>query len=150
MPTFKNFSELEKHLQSQIKEVLMDDVAETAKDTLVRAIDKVVYDKYSPSVYERRGHYGGLGDKNLMYTTVIKDGILVDTFASPNSEYGGTADGNLDKIIVSGEGYMYGGHGKAFEKPRDFYAEARKIMRNEKLVKKSVKEGLGKRGIKVE
>lgn len=152
---FNNIDDLLKHMQKDINDALVTDVADGAKDVLVDAIDDVVYDAYTPGYYQRRTS-GGLGDPSTMEATKLQDGVvMVKSYAKLNDDYGvNNNEIALDEIVSTGHGYMYthssGSLNKAaYEEPRDFYAEAQKRLDNGKA-KELLKGALKKRGYTVE
>lgn len=152
---FNNIDDLLKHMQNDINNALVTDVADGAKDVLVESINDVVYDGYTPSYYQRRSS-GGLGDPQAMEATQLQDGVvIVKSYAKLNDDYGVNSSGMaLDEIVTTGHGYMYTNGSRSrnkatYEEPRDFYAEAQKRLDNGKA-KELLKDALKKRGYTVE
>lgn len=111
-------------LQADIHDVLLDEIAEGAKDVMQNAVSDMVYDAYRPIVYSRRGNNGGLGDKNNMSVTSIQDGIALTNEAAVNTAYGVSRFANgksLAEIVCNGgNNYMYGDESYSYYAPRDF------------------------------
>lgn len=139
MPNFKDLNSLFKHIEKQVQDTMIDEVAETVKENMAESIQETVYDSYDPQHYTRRMQNGGLIDKDNMEVTKIPNGISVRDVApldNGNSQYA------LDEIIVKGMGYM--------PWARDFYFDTEdKLSANQEHVT-ALKNGLNKRGIKCE
>lgn len=137
--TFKNLNSLCRHIEKQIQDTMVNEVADTVKDNMTEAVHTSVYDAYSPQYYKRRMNNGGLSDTHNMEVTEIQNGISVHNAAPLDN---GRNDYSLDDIIVYGLG------NQPFE--RDFYAEtADKLQENQEHTE-ALKQGLKKRGIEVE
>lgn len=137
--TFKNINDLFKHIEEQVQDTMVNEVADTVKDNMAEAIQTSVYDAYSPEYYKRRMNNGGLSDTHNMEVTEIPNGISVHNAASLDN---GRNDYNLDEIIVYGLG------NQPFE--RDFYAETAERFQENQEHTEALKQGLKKRGIEVE
>lgn len=137
--TFKNLNSLCRHIEKQIQDTMVNEVADTVKDNMTEAVHTSVYDAYSPQYYNRRMNNGGLSDTHNMEVTEIKNGISVHN-ATPLDN--GRNDYNLDEIIVYGLG------NQPFE--RDFYAETAERLQENQEHMEALKQGLKKRGIEVE
>ena len=139
MPTFKNLNSLFKHIEKQVQDTMIDEVAETVKENMAETIQANVYNAYMPQYYNRRFDDGGLLDENNMEVTEIPNGISVRDVAPLDN---GKTQPALDEIIVKGMGYM--------PWARDFYFDTEdKLSANQEHVT-ALKEGLNKRGIKCE
>lgn len=128
-----------RHIEKQIQDTMVNEVADTVKDNMTEAVHTSVYDAYSPQYYNRRMNNGGLSDTHNMEVTEIKNGISVHN-ATPLDN--GRNDYNLDEIIVYGLG------NQPFE--RDFYAETAERLQENQEHMEALKQGLKKRGIEVE
>lgn len=128
-----------RHIEKQIQDTMVNEVADTVKDNMTEAVHTSVYDAYSPQYYNRRMNNGGLSDTHNMEVTEIKNGISVHN-ATPLDN--GRNDYNLDEIIVYGLG------NQPFE--RDFYAETAERLQENQEHTEALKQGLKKRGIEVE
>lgn len=137
--TFKNLNSLCRHIEKQIQDTMVNEVADTVKDNMTEAVHTSVYDAYSPQYYNRRMNNGGLSDTHNMEVTEIKNGISVHN-ATPLDN--GRNDYSLDEIIVYGLG------NQPFE--RDFYAETAERLQENQEHMEALKQGLKKRGIEVE
>lgn len=137
--TFKNLNSLCRHIEKQIQDTMVNEVADTVKDNMTEAVHTSVYDAYSPQYYKRRMNNGGLSDTQNMEVTEIQNGISVHNAAPLDN---GRNDYNLDEIIVYGLG------NQPFE--RDFYAETAERLQENQEHTEALKQGLKKRGIEVE
>ncbi len=137
--TFKNLNSLCRHIEKQIQDTMVNEVADTVKDNMTEAVHTSVYDAYSPQYYNRRMNNGGLSDTQNMEVTEIQNGISVHN-ATPLDN--GRNDYSLDEIIVYGLG------NQPFE--RDFYAETVERLQENQEHTEALKQGLKKRGIEVE
>lgn len=128
-----------RHIEKQIQDTMVNEVADTVKDNMTEAVHTSVYDAYSPQYYNRRMNNGGLSDTHNMEVTEIKNGISVHNAAPLDN---GRNDYNLDEIIVYGLG------NQPFE--RDFYAKTVERLQENQEHTEALKQGLKKRGIEVE
>lgn len=128
-----------RHIEKQIQDTMVNEVADTVKDNMTEAVHTSVYDAYSPQYYKRRMNNGGLSDTQNMEVTEIQNGISVHNAAPLDN---GRNDYNLDEIIVYGLG------NQPFE--RDFYAETAERLQENQEHTEALKQGLKKRGIEVE
>lgn len=139
MPTFKNLNSLFKHIETQIQDTMLDEVAETVKENMAESIQANVYNVYMPQYYNRRFDDGGLLDKDNMEVTEIPNGISVRDVAPLDNK---RTDYALDEIVVEGMGYM--------PWARDFYFDTEdKLSANQEHVT-ALKQGLKRRGYDVE
>lgn len=129
-----------RHIEKQIQDTMVNEVADTVKDNMTEAVHTSVYDAYSPQYYNRRMNNGGLSDTQNMEATEIQNGISVHNAAPLDN---GRNDYSLDDIIVN-RGVL------GYPQSRDFYAEtADKLQENQEHTE-ALKQGLKKRGIEVE
>lgn len=138
--TFKNLNSLCRHIEKQIQDTMVNEVADTVKDNMAEAVQTSVYDAYSPQYYKRRMNNGGLSDTQNMEVTEIQNGISVHDAAPLDN---GRNDYSLDDIIVN-RGVLGYPHG------RDFYAETAERLSENQEHTEALKQGLKKRGIEVE
>ena len=59
-------------------------IAGKAREVMHDVIEKNVYEKYTPALYERRGELGGLLDDGNIFTTVSGNHISIENVAEPN------------------------------------------------------------------
>lgn len=142
MPDFSNFKDLEKYLNKQISETLNNEVKEATKRQLKENVIEEVYDKYTPSQYERTG--GLYQDRNI--EAVMKDDNTL-TVRSIRKEDGK----DIAEIIETGVGFDWEDSRiyKMQPYPRPFHEVTAQEMADG-LAKKAMMDGLRKRGIKVE
>lgn len=138
--TFKNLDILFKHIEKQVQDTMVNEVADAVKDNMAEAVQTNVYDVYTPMYYKRRMQNGGLIDKDNMEVTEIPNGIYVRDVA-PLDNGRIRSDFSLDEIIVNGLG------NQPFS--RDMYAETEDRLSNNNEHIEALKQGLKKRGINV-
>ncbi len=138
--TFKNLNSLCRHIEKQIQDTMVNEVADTVKDNMTEAVHTSVYDAYSPQYYNRRMNNGGLSDTQNMEVTEIQNGISVHNAAPLDN---GRNDYDLDDIIVN-RGVL------GYPQGRDFYAETAERLQENQEHTETLKQGLKKRGIEVE
>jgi hypothetical protein len=157
MPAFTNIAALCKSLREKIDNVLENEVAEKAKDTMREKIDEVVYSAYTPSIYSRRElGSGGLKADDAIVPTLMAEGILeIANVAEFNQAYPTNNQGyDLVSLIEYGDGggghyYDYPKMGAGFMGSRPFVAETRRELEEGKLVWGSLRTGLIARGLDV-
>jgi len=159
--SFKNTAALFKYIQKQINETLEDDVAKEVKQVEHDAVEKVVYDSYTPNVYDRRRDDGGLSDINNMKNNKVAEGVLIisnETKAHPTKT---NASGKVYKsknkgkkltpIIVEGGADNYDfPRNRAYIESRDFIQETKDMLEQDGKHWTALKIGLLKRGIKID
>ena len=107
---FNTLNDLVNHIEADIQDTLVNEVAETVKEEMVIAVETSVYRVYDPVQYNRRYGNGGLGARENMHVEEIPNGIYVRDIAPLDN---GRTDYALDDIVVNGLGRM--------PFPRDFY-----------------------------
>ena len=148
MATFKSLKELNAYLQKQVQATMQKEVAEVVKDVIQDHVQKDVYDKYDPIEYIRFGHDGGLIDRRNIESRPIEDGIEVENITT-HRNLRNTGDKYIPEVIETGVGYdILGGYD--YEKPRPFIANSREDLRKSGDHVQALKEGLKKKGFKVE
>lgn len=136
---FKDTNSLLKYIEKNIQETMLDDVAEAVKDDMQEAIQTSVYRVYQPEHYRRRYGDGGLGARENLEVKEIPNGISVKDVAPLDNH---RTDYALDDIIVNGLGMQ------SFD--RDFYSETAEMLKKTNDHTEALKQGLKKRGFKVE
>lgn len=142
-----------------IKSTLLQDIEsslETIKiknieDSMINAIQSVVYDTYTPSEYQRRHNRpnggGGLSDKkNIVSESKINGANEVEIVIRNIAKGDEQTSIEIDKIIVEGVGYTWT-ESRIYKQqpfPRDFYAETKREV--EKYLIQRIKEELKQRG----
>lgn len=157
MATFRNLKELQKWLEPQLADMLLDsmEVESVLQDAMAKAIVEKVYNVYTPHQYERRGFNGGLADpRNMKITDVaLVNGQIKLTFENLTMGADNLSNEYIGDLIEFGEGH----NGKHWQnpqgewaKPRPFSAEAaRSISENPTYLIQAIKKGLQERGFKV-
>jgi len=146
--TFKNIKSLEKHLKNKINNALLNEVADTIKDTESEQVDKIVY-SYPNKYYRRRGsHGGGLGDITNMTSEMVDDGVLaVKNRTPPNPYYSHDAlNGEfIDYAVEYGVDYDFLNPGA-----RPFIERTKDELRSNGELVNAMKKGLKRQGIDTE
>lgn len=119
---YDDIDELLIDIQSDIEDVLMDDVLDTIKDIELKHVERDVFSVYSPTIYKRRG-VGGIDDPDNIIGTVNNMELTVDNVTPFNDDYGTSNSGvGLAELINDGDnlhGYFYDYPGE-FNQPRPF------------------------------
>jgi hypothetical protein len=98
MPEFDDLDSLQVYLNGKIRKALSSDVADEARDTMSDHVMKDVYDKYTPSQYQRTGDLY----KDIKTTMVNDNTLTVEDTAKDNNT------GRLiAPIVESGTGYQW-------------------------------------------
>lgn len=147
----KDFDSLEalfNFIEGDIAEALRNEVLDTVKEEMVKAVDTSVYSKYDPSQYVRRYDNDGLGDiRNIDYEDVSKTEIDIRNFTRTNPNYGG---GNefLDEYIVYGDRYDWTRSRIYQMQPfrRDFYFETMQRLQSSMKHLKAFKDSMRRKG----
>jgi hypothetical protein len=164
--TFRNINDLNKFLESKIKNTLINEVAVVAKKVEQKNIQATVYDAYDPIVYERRMHQGGLiDDRNMEAKLIGNDTLEIKNITPPNPkkfepkghsdvQEGATLSGDLDKLIEGGHGsnglhYEYVVPGAAYLNPRSFTKNTINDLKENKQHVEAMKIGLRKQGLDI-
>lgn len=135
---FNNLNDLFNHIEADIQDTMVNEVAETVKEEMVIAVETSVYRVYDPVQYNRRYGNGGLGARENMHIEEIPNGIYVRDIAPLDN---GRTDYALDDIVVNGLGRM--------PFPRDFYSECEEQLFLNENHKEALKQGLKNRGYNV-
>ncbi|MDD7280303.1 MAG: hypothetical protein PUH30_12380 [Oscillospiraceae bacterium] len=135
---FNNLNDLFNHIEADIQDTMVNEVAETVKEEMVIAVETSVYRVYDPVQYNRRYGNGGLGARENMHVEEIPNGIYVRDIAPLDN---GRTDYALDDIVVNGLGRM--------PFPRDFYSECEEQLFLNENHKEALKQGLKNRGYNV-
>jgi hypothetical protein len=147
--TFSNWNQIEKYLKKEIDNILVNEVADHAKDEIQSALSTDLYDKYDPVSYKRRYYSGGgLGDKDTMTVKLVNSGEVT---ISPDAEpkYGDDA-GGLDPNKSLAEN-LYFGYGNAeWQKPRPFMDKAKEDLRSDGSLKLVFVDALRDRGFEAQ
>lgn len=139
--TFKNLKELMKSIQIEIDKSLSEDVSKKVKKVQLEHVKKDVYDKYEPTVYNRRKDNGGLSDIDNIEGKLIKSGLLSIENKRKDEETGRL----VAPVVETGQGYNYDFpfNGKS----RPFVKNTIQELEVTQEHVQALKEGLQKRGI---
>ena len=151
----KNLKELEKELYKRINIALDTDVTDTVKDVMTDHIIRDVYDKYDPTVYQRRYNNGGLLDSENIVSTIGNDGELLvqnvtmgsETFYIPNIKKtfkSANADKFITPVIEYGKGYDV-----VDIEPRPFMQNTHDDLEQNHYHTEAMKRSLKKQGLEV-
>lgn len=140
-----------KDIQSDIKDILLDEVLDEAKKIEMEHIDSDVY-TYNPQIYIRRPT-GGISDPDNIIGTICGDMELeVDNITRFNDGYGTSNHGfGLPQLINDGDdmlGFFYDYPGE-FNQPRPFLDNTEKEIDHTSRVDNALEKGLRKRGYDV-
>lgn len=140
----KTLDGLKKRIAACINNALREEVTDAIRAEEQKKIDELVYDVYSPKVYERRDTDGGLiADENIVGT--VKAGTLSVANITPPNPYardGATTNKSLIATIETGQGYDYENPG-----PRPFIDATIDSLRASNKVEEALKNGLKRQGL---
>lgn len=165
MATVKGWNALMKNIKKQVEDTAKKDVFPVVKDVYQQHIQDEVYDAYSPTSYQRRGHADGLiADDNIVGE--YKDGVLEvkdiavakDPVSPPRTPYSHDFDTQFASWIERGAAYtgkavyLFDGDksGEPWAQPRPFTEKTVDDLATNQQHKKALADGLKKRGIKTE
>lgn len=148
-------------LDTAIDGAMTDEVLDEVKDALQLAIQSEVYDKYQPSMYERRGEdmnrgTGALTDPDVMehtYNRATKTLTVTDMSMGGDPYNPSRAERLLYPIIESGVGYTWT-RSRIYQMqpyPRPFHDKAEHMLEAGEGVasfEQRLIEGLNNRGLK--
>ncbi|MCM3110040.1 hypothetical protein [Lederbergia lenta] len=140
MATFKSIKDLEKYVNSKITSALEKEVNETVRKTLKENVITEVYDKYTPSHYERSG--GLFQDGNIESKMENSNTLSVRSIHSENGR-------DIAQVIESGLGYSWS-HLDGEIGARPFHEETRREIEENGLAKDSMRKGLQRQGLNVD
>ena len=140
-----SWSELKKLLQPIVNEVMLDEVATTAKLEEQEKVQTEIYDSGSPVQYQRRG-FGvgsrGLGDISQMESTLIENGTVEIVNKAEPQAYWDTPNSLATNIEIG-----YGNNWYSVSRP--FQQKTVESLEQNKKHVTALKTGLIKRGLKV-
>lgn len=147
MPEFKSLEQLWAYAQAVNDNILRNEVATFAKDNVKASVHNIVYAKYSPRKYKRRGQpinnalgTGSLADTDVMHHTV-KDGVLeITDDADFKTGYGGV---DTSKSLAENIEFGYGDY--PWSEPRPFMEDAQDYINRSGEVEHLIKEGFEKK-----
>lgn len=151
MKVAKNFKELEKMLNDEIKKTLQQKDSNVKNVTvyeLKESINKNVYATYSPKDYDRQKEHGGLLDDDNFAVEPTKDGVAIYS-----TREGTDRNGNDVYVAEIIEGYkpysIEDVWGYGYERPRHYVEPAREKLRDSKDLINALALDLQNMGFKV-
>lgn len=131
---------IEKQLNKKIRETLRNEVKDTVVKTMQKHIQEDVYDAYTPQSYERT--YQLISEDNIISNTLDDNTLLT---------YNDRRDGDtyIPKIIEAGKGYYNENLDRRIG-ARPFIKNTKEDLESSGKAVDAMKDGLKKRGIKVE
>jgi len=157
-PSFNNLDELEAYLLLKVKTAMEVTVAPEVKQLESQNVKDVVYNSYSPKVYDRREDNGGLSDTNNMHSSFISGGntvvMSVDNETMSNQDYMPNYKNpfQIAGLVEYGDNNGYGEYDYPYHeeylKSRAFIEKTQKDLENGKAKEMFIK-GLAKEGIDV-
>ena len=144
-----------KDIQSDIEDVLMDEVLETVRDIEIKHVENEVFSVYTPFIYERR-RGGGLNDRENVVGRVKNGELYVDNITPFNDDYGTKNHGiGLAEMVNEGgtykHDYDYGFRTieAPFSRPRLFLDNTIEEIEHTNDVENALAKGLIKRNYDV-
>lgn len=147
---FTDLKSLFRHLEKQATKVLINDVANVAKEEMSQTIKEEVYKSYSPTEYERREDDGGLSDvRNMVAKPEGNNEISIRNMTTGS---GDDYSQLIDQIIVYGQGYTWEESEiyKMQPFPRDFYKMTAERLKGNQKHLTAFKAGMTKLGFKID
>ena len=124
MAKFKNLSQLQAHLEKNVHKILSKSasVERILAEAMSQGVIDVVYEHYSPSVYERRGDEGGLSDvRNMEISSVtVEDGkvkLIMENLTKGNDSMSGEY---ISDMIIEGDESAWSNPVGAWSVKRDY------------------------------
>jgi hypothetical protein len=142
---------IEAEITKKLASALQNECFEEIRDTEQSVIDEVVYDVYSPKIYDRRDISGGLiADENIKLNIIDDLTIKVTNDTPANLDYNGT-DKNLAELVEFGNGYnnTYYDYPRnlPYVEPRPFTEETVERLKQNKNHIKALRKGLSRQGV---
>lgn len=159
----KSIEELESRIIQLLIKALSEkgEVAFTVKDEMLKKIEEIVYQSYTPLQYERRGSAGGLADPDNISIYVKQDGnevkMIIRNLTEGNKDVdystGTVAPNHLAGIIEYGRTsglYARNRYGTQdqYMKPRPFTQKTAEALRREKKHIDALIKELNRLGVK--
>lgn len=151
-----------KRLMKKIDNAMSNEVFEDVQVKEVAAINDVVYKVYMPSLYSRRGAFGGLADPHNIEIVggTARDGVMVVVNRTEPSPGGCrdssavTTNKNLPELIEFGHEYKsyrydFPRRGAAYMEPRPFTAKTIEYLKKSRSYILALQSGLQRQGVKV-
>ena len=152
MSLLDEYTQISAQLHTDIDTVLLNEVAETAKQYLQSSILENVYDAYAPTQYERRYSDGGLADpENFVESIAGEHTLEITDIASGNRSQPGPWTDDLDDTIERGEPYLWlkSRIAEMQPYPRPFYKPAEDDFIDSGMFDRTLAEGLNAMGYEV-
>jgi hypothetical protein len=143
MPEFSSLAELENYLNDKIRNALETEVKKVAVQTMQSEVVTSVYDKYTPTQYERTG---GLAQEQNIKSTLINDNTLEIENVREDEETGRL----VAPVVESGTGYTWK-ESQIYKRqpfPRPFVENTAKDL-EDGLARKALTDGLKRQGLDV-
>ncbi|MCA1025666.1 hypothetical protein LCM23_06150 [Cytobacillus kochii] len=139
MPTFDSMKDLEKYVNSELKTAMVrgNNVRKTVVNEGRKQVDQVVYNAYTPKVYNRTGSL-----RESWAVEEAPDGIDV-----VNTRRDGDKD--VARTVETGQGYDYTG-GYPYERPRPFIAATVNALENNDKLTDSLRKDMINNGLDME
>ena len=136
---FKSLSALESYLKNAIDVALENQVADAVAEEVAISAQKVVYDVYSPKVYERRMSL--LDETNI--ENQVGNNTLTATMRHTLNPWSGPHDPVLAPLLEHG----YGDMSKPYNQPRPFVQTTIDSLGSNKKHVTALRDGLQSQGI---
>lgn len=136
---FNSLSALESYLKNAIDVALENQVADAVAEEVAVSAQKVVYDVYSPKVYERRMSL--LDETNI--ENQVGNNTLTATMRHTLNPWSGPHSPVLAPLLEHG----YGDMSKPYNKPRPFVQTTIDSLSSNKKHVEALREGLQSQGI---
>lgn len=148
MPSFDSLKDLERYVNSKIKNTMENEVFKEVKETMQEHIQKDVYDAYTPySTDGKTGHY----ERTYKLLDSIEQSMENDnTLVVENTRSENGRD--IVEVIESGKGYKWGYTRNLDDEigARPFVENTKDELRNSNKIERAMKTGLRKQGLDVE
>jgi hypothetical protein len=156
MPTFKNTSQLIKHIEKTLApDILMHEVADTVSEAIKNQYEEDVYSYVGTGLYERSGAL--TNDENIKRTMVDANTVAIENVASPSESLIKDKDGKPKYSVIPGtlplmieNGYIgnpWNDSHYPWMDERPVIQTTREKLDNSKAHIQAFRQGLRKRGI---
>lgn len=150
---YSDIDKLLKDVQSDIDDVLMNEVLETVRDIEMEHVQEDVFSVYNPSIYKRRSN-GGIDDPENVKAEV-KNGVMTVRNDTPFNDDYATKNHGIGLAYMVNEGgnsehdYEYGFRGieAPFANPRPFIDNTIEELDRTDAIEKALKKGLKRHDI---
>lgn len=150
---FRNLKELQRYINLNVPDEIFKQgkLERQLKEAMLEAVERIVYEAYTPTTYDRRGSDGGLKDvDNMMITEAFFSGnnfkIIFENITKGNDTL---SDEFLTRTIEEGIESNWQKTGE-WSEPRPFMREMyENIMANPEPLIRAIKDAFIKVGFKV-